>query len=107
MAEKKDDDSNARAERLHELIDQLTADRTAGEKPGTAPAAPGGTSLRDAVHRRMRELDESASGCGESVPERDESAAERDESAAGQDESAAERDESVAERDEPASDHDA
>jgi hypothetical protein len=43
-----------RADQLHELIDRLTAGGPAPDAP--APTGPCGESLREAVHRRMREL---------------------------------------------------
>ncbi|WP_424886970.1 hypothetical protein [Streptomyces sp. XH2] len=52
---------SARADRLHRLVERLRASEAAqppaeGEPPGDA--GPGGPNLREAVHRRMRELDE-------------------------------------------------
>ncbi|WP_406445116.1 hypothetical protein OHB00_48515 [Streptomyces sp. NBC_00631] len=51
-----------RADELQDLIDQLTSD--AG--PGTgAPTGTLGESLREAVHRRMREFDDASQADGE------------------------------------------
>ncbi|MBB4893587.1 hypothetical protein FHS39_002618 [Streptomyces olivoverticillatus] len=50
---KEADESKARAEQLHRLMDRLAAGRAPG--PGEQAEA---DSLREAVHRRMRELDE-------------------------------------------------
>ncbi|MFD9334927.1 hypothetical protein ACFWBF_11040 [Streptomyces sp. NPDC060028] len=43
-----------RADQLHEVIDQLAAGAASPDAP--APTGPRGESLREAVHRRMREL---------------------------------------------------
>ncbi|MFD3525008.1 hypothetical protein [Streptomyces sp. NPDC058653] len=64
MAEDENENANEksakdRADQLHELIDRLEAgaERPDGPAPtGPAPTGSGGESLREAVHRRMREL---------------------------------------------------
>lgn len=69
------EDSKTRADRIHELIDR--------SKPGRTPAAPppGEDSRpanpRDAIHRRMRELDADTS---EEVPDSDHPPAPSDDS---------------------------
>ncbi|WP_367139804.1 MULTISPECIES: hypothetical protein [Streptomyces] len=52
---------SARADRLHRLVERPRTSGAAqppaeGEPPGAV--SPGGPNLREAVHRRMRELDE-------------------------------------------------
>ncbi|MFF4353436.1 hypothetical protein [Streptomyces sp. NPDC001530] len=47
-----------RADDLHAVIDRLTA-APAADSPPIAPKGPGGMSLREAIHRRMQELDAS------------------------------------------------
>lgn len=60
-----------RADELQEVIDQLTL----GAAPGApAPTGPHGESLREAVHRRMHEMDAEAKAeqeGTETVPESD------------------------------------
>ncbi|SED64567.1 hypothetical protein SAMN05216489_04004 [Streptomyces sp. 3213] len=60
-----------RADELQEVIDQLTS----GAAPGApAPTGPHGESLREAVHRRMHEMDAEAKAeqeCTETAPEPD------------------------------------
>ncbi|MFJ9729565.1 hypothetical protein ACIRP3_43285 [Streptomyces sp. NPDC101209] len=43
-----------RAQQLQDIIDELTSGAASANDP--APARPGGESLREAVHRRMREI---------------------------------------------------
>ncbi|MGW2834979.1 hypothetical protein [Streptomyces sp. NPDC001286] len=43
-----------RAQELQDIIDELTSGAASAGAP--APTGPGGESLREAVHRRMREI---------------------------------------------------
>ncbi|MFC7258593.1 hypothetical protein [Streptomyces lutosisoli] len=64
VADEKNDGKD-RADHLHEVIDQLASgppEYPAGppaDPAPTAPTRPGGESLREAIHRRMQELDTS------------------------------------------------
>jgi hypothetical protein len=51
-------DSKDRADQLHGVIDRLTAGAAARDRAPVAPTGPG-ESLREAVHRRMHELEDS------------------------------------------------
>ncbi|WP_089107010.1 hypothetical protein [Streptomyces hyaluromycini] len=55
-----------RADELQELIDQLTSDAASGTG---APTGPRSESLREAVHRRMRELDDASQADEEATEE--------------------------------------
>ncbi|MFF9410759.1 hypothetical protein ACF1B0_35330 [Streptomyces anandii] len=67
-----DKDGEDRADELQEVIDQLTSGAAAASAP--PPTGPGGESLREAVHRRMRELSEES----KTVNRRSESTAAED-----------------------------
>ncbi|MER7179600.1 hypothetical protein ABT404_08960 [Streptomyces hyaluromycini] len=56
-----------RTDELQELIDQLTSDAASGTGAPTGP--PRGESLREAVHRRMRELDDASQADEEATEE--------------------------------------
>ncbi|WP_369244598.1 hypothetical protein [Streptomyces sp. R41] len=56
--------SEDRADHLHAVIDRLTAG-PAPESAAVVPKGPGGMSLREAIQRRMQELDASE---GDSPP---------------------------------------
>jgi len=63
VADEKNDGKD-RADHLHEVIDQLASgppEHPAGPPADAAdaPTRPNGESLREAIHRRMRELDSS------------------------------------------------